>query len=171
MERLEALGYPVVDVPEGACASEEAAVAYLVDALVRTGRVHPENAPGVVQRLLQREAVGSTGIGEGLALPHLSTAAVSDVTGVIGRASVEIPWPGAFDGGPVRALCLLLTPLARPTDALLSQQAVIRYLLRRRATDHVIRQRAYRHWEAAGRPACDDWRFWFQAERDLIGRR
>jgi hypothetical protein len=31
----------------------------------------------------------------------------------------------------------------------------------------MIAARAYRIWEAAGRPAGRDWEHWFQAEREL----
>ena len=39
----------------------------------------------------------------------------------------------------------------------------------RQPTDEEIRERAYRLWDAAGRPEEREQEFWYQAERELSG--
>jgi PTS system nitrogen regulatory IIA component len=66
-----------------------------------------EAAP-LLERLRDREALGSTAVGRGLALPH-TKADVRHTYGVLGvaRGGVEF---GAPDGAPVRVFLALVSP-------------------------------------------------------------
>ena len=162
-ELLECLGYPVVDLPP-ACQSRDDAVASLTDWLVRAGRLPAAEAPSIVAGVLRRERLGSTGLGGGVALPHLACG-VEQATGVVGRAADGIPW----DGELVHHVCLLLTPSSRPKETLLAQERVVRLLFRSpTAREQAVRLRAYRLWERAGRPAGGALDFWVRAERELV---
>ena len=167
-ELFEGLGYPVVDLPPAACQSRDTAVAFLTEFLVRGGRLPESDAPATVARILRREQLGSTALGNGVALPHLSCG-VEHAAGVVGRAAVGIPWEGAADGDPVRHVCLLLTPASRPQETLLAQERVVRHLFRSpHAREQAIRLRAYRLWEQEGRPAGTALDYWVRAERELV---
>jgi mannitol/fructose-specific phosphotransferase system IIA component (Ntr-type) len=61
----------------------------------------------------EREAVLSTGIGHGVAVPHGRSAAVKGLTVVAGRTDLPIPFEAA-DGEPVRLVFLVVGP---PADA------------------------------------------------------
>ena len=166
-EMIEGLGYPIVEVPPPACASREAAVACLVRHLVEAGHVRAEEAPVLVAKVLRREALSATLLGNGLALPHVATESVNRVTGVVGRAASGIPWAAPGDI-PVRHICLLLTPASKPLETLLAEEAIVRHLFKsERSRDQAVRLRAFRYWESAGRPAGNADHFWYQAERDL----
>jgi mannitol/fructose-specific phosphotransferase system IIA component (Ntr-type) len=56
--------------------------------------------------LLAREAVLSTGIGLGLAVPHAKVASVRDFTMAVGRSKPGIEWQ-SLDGAPVRIIVMI----------------------------------------------------------------
>lgn len=57
----------------------------------------------------EREAVLSTGIGFGVAIPHARSAAVSELTVVCGVSPVPVPYD-SIDGEPVRLFFLIVGP-------------------------------------------------------------
>ena len=59
--------------------------------------------------LLEREKSMSTGIGQGVAIPHCSTEAVSDVRGVLILLKQGIDFE-SLDAEPVRIIVLMLMP-------------------------------------------------------------
>jgi mannitol/fructose-specific phosphotransferase system IIA component (Ntr-type) len=119
-------GYPVVDLPSAAASSPKAAVTFLVGQLAQSGRLQQEDADRVVCQVLNRESLGSTAIGRGVALPHSKSDAVDQVLGVVGRSAVPVPWPGAWDDEPVRVVCLLVTPAAEPGASMQALTAAAR---------------------------------------------
>jgi mannitol/fructose-specific phosphotransferase system IIA component (Ntr-type) len=71
----------------------------------------------LAQRLLERESLGSTGIGGGIAIPHCK---IDDLTqGILALAvaprGVDF---GAADGKPVQLFFLLISPSASPAQHL-----------------------------------------------------
>ncbi len=79
--------------------------------------------------LLAREALGSTGIGDGIAIPHVRNPIVLHVEQpIVSLCYLEDPVDfAAIDGKPVRVLFTLVTPTVRAHLHLLSRLA---YLLR-----------------------------------------
>jgi mannitol/fructose-specific phosphotransferase system IIA component (Ntr-type) len=57
--------------------------------------------------VLEREAVMSTGVGQGLALPHAKTDAVRGTIAALGVTESPIDF-GSIDGQPVRIVFMLL---------------------------------------------------------------
>jgi len=73
-------------------------------------RLHPEiDGARLVQVLLDREALGSTAIGEGIAIPHGKLPGVANVIAVFGRSSAGLDFD-SLDGNPTRLLFLLVAP-------------------------------------------------------------
>lgn len=64
---------------------------------------------GVINVLLEREKLGSTGIGEGIAIPHGKVSGLRDLIVSFGRSAKGIDF-NAMDGKPVHLLFLLLAP-------------------------------------------------------------
>jgi mannitol/fructose-specific phosphotransferase system IIA component (Ntr-type) len=124
----DGFAYPLVELPPSAVASPEAAVKFLVNELVRLGRLRPENAARVTSQVVHRESLGSTGVGRGVALPHSKSNEVGEVLGVVGRSAVPVPWPGAMDEEPVRVVCLLITPASEPDASFRALEAAARQL-------------------------------------------
>jgi len=63
----------------------------------------------VVEVLLNREKLGSTGIGDGIAIPHGKLEGLTDLVLAFGRSSGGIDFQ-AMDGRPVHLFFLLMAP-------------------------------------------------------------
>lgn len=63
----------------------------------------------VFESLSAREKLGSTGLGQGIAVPHGRIKGLSDATGALLRLKSPVPFD-APDGAPVRLLFVLLVP-------------------------------------------------------------
>ncbi len=72
--------------------------------------LHPEIDGGrLVRVLLDREALGSTAIGEGIAIPHGKMPGMTNVVAAFGRSSAGLPFD-SLDGNPTRLFFLLVAP-------------------------------------------------------------
>src|SRR5215211_5250278 len=81
----------------------------------------------VFETLLQRERLGSTGIGEGLAIPHGKLPGLDRLFGLVARLDKPIDFE-ALDGQPVDILFLLLAPEGAGADHLKALARVARAL-------------------------------------------
>lgn len=70
------------------------------------GRFDPE---GMLQVLLEREKLGSTGIGDGIAIPHGKLGGLAEMVVAFGRSRQGIDFE-AMDGRPVHLFFLLMAP-------------------------------------------------------------
>lgn len=82
-------------------------LAELSEVLVSTGVV--SNGRDAVHVLLEREKLGSTGIGEGIAIPHGKLRELKDVVAVFGRSPEGVDFD-SMDGAPVQLFFLLMAP-------------------------------------------------------------
>jgi PTS system nitrogen regulatory IIA component len=89
----------------------------------RTGMDHRK----IFETLLTREKLGSTGIGQGIAIPHGKLAALSRVHGLFARLSTPIDF-GAVDGQPVDLVFVLLAPDHAGADHLKALARISRVL-------------------------------------------
>jgi nitrogen PTS system EIIA component len=81
----------------------------------------------VLDVLAQRERLGSTGIGNGIAIPHGKLPKLERLFGVFARLDRPIDFE-ALDGQPVDLLFLLLAPEAAGADHLKALARVARLL-------------------------------------------
>jgi PTS system nitrogen regulatory IIA component len=79
------------------------------------GRIENENE--LVRVLAEREALGSTGIGDGVAIPHGKLNSVTDIIVAFGRSARGVEYE-SLDAQPVFLFFLLVTPGDRPGDHL-----------------------------------------------------
>jgi len=79
----------------------------LVQLLLDAGRI--TEMESVYDALLTREALGSTGLEQGIAVPHAKTRAVGRLTAAIGIAPQGVDFQSA-DGQPSKLFFLLLAP-------------------------------------------------------------
>lgn len=87
--------------------NKDEALAEMVDTLIRGG-MELDNSH-IVDILKQRENLGSTGIGEGVAIPHGKTAVLNDIVIAFGRSREGLAFD-SLDGKPVHLIFLLLAP-------------------------------------------------------------
>lgn len=81
----------------------------------------------IFDSLLQRERLGSTGIGNGIAIPHGRFTQVSRLTGVFARLEKPIDFE-AVDGLPVDLVFVLLAPEDAGADHLQGLAKIARLL-------------------------------------------
>jgi PTS system nitrogen regulatory IIA component len=81
----------------------------------------------IFESLLERERLGSTGMGQGIAIPHARIAGLTRILGVFVRLESPIAYE-AIDDQPVDLLFLLLTPEEAGADHLKALATVSRLL-------------------------------------------
>lgn len=81
----------------------------------------------VFEALLQREKLGSTGLGQGIAIPHGRIAGLTKVHGVFARLSHPVAFE-ATDGEPVDLVFALASPPQSGADHLTALARVSRLL-------------------------------------------
>jgi PTS system nitrogen regulatory IIA component len=90
----------------------------------------------VFEALLQRERLGSTGIGEGIAIPHGKLPGLDRLFGLAARLEKPIDFD-ALDGQPVDILFLLLAPEDAGADHLKALSRIARVLRQPGLVDRV----------------------------------
>lgn len=94
-------------------ADKEAAIREMAELLGRTGKVvDPEE---LVARALRREAQGTTGLGEEIAIPHAKTDAVSAPVVGFARSAEGVEWDSP-DGTKARLVFMIAVPEAAAGD-------------------------------------------------------
>jgi nitrogen PTS system EIIA component len=81
----------------------------------------------ILEILLQREKLGSTGVGNGVAIPHGKLPKLSKVFGLFARLERPVDFE-ALDGQPVDLVFLLLAPEGAGADHLKALARVARLL-------------------------------------------
>ena len=84
-------------------------IATLAQSLAMSKKFSPDKVNEVVEGALAREAIGSTGIGHGIAIPHSRTNLVKEMVCAYGISESGIDFD-SLDGEPVHSVFLLLTP-------------------------------------------------------------
>ena len=86
-----------------------------------------QNERSIFEILLQREKLGSTAVGSGIAIPHGKMAKLNRLFGLFARLDRPIDFE-ALDGQPVDLVFLLLAPEAAGADHLKALARVARLL-------------------------------------------
>ncbi|MBN1419447.1 MAG: PTS sugar transporter subunit IIA [Planctomycetes bacterium] len=81
----------------------------LVDHLVERGVVGEGQRGPALRAFLEREELGSTAVGGGMALPHIRARYVERVVAVVGRSRQGIDY-NAPDRDPVHVVVMLVSP-------------------------------------------------------------
>nr|WP_206442282.1 fructose-specific PTS transporter subunit EIIC [Streptomyces boncukensis] len=113
---------------------KEAAIREMAELLARSGRV--SDTEELTRAALAREAEGTTGLGEEIAVPHAKTDAVSAPVVGFARAPEGVEW-GALDGTRAK----LVFMISVPEEAAGDEHLRILALLSRKLMDPAFRQR------------------------------
>ena len=81
----------------------------------------------IFDTILQRERLGSTGVGNGIAIPHGKLPGVKQITGVFARLEQPVDFE-ALDDQPVDLVFLLLAPEGAGADHLKALSRIARVL-------------------------------------------
>jgi len=93
--------------PEMKSTTKPEAIEELVALLKRSGAI-ADTGP-VAEAILKREELGTTGIGEGIAVPHGKSDAVSKLVAAFGRSGKGVDF-NSIDSQPVQLFFLLIAP-------------------------------------------------------------
>jgi PTS system nitrogen regulatory IIA component len=86
-----------------------------------------QNDRAILEILMQREKLGSTGVGGGVAIPHGKLAKLNAVFGLFARLERPVDFD-SLDGQPVDLIFLLLAPEGAGADHLKALARVARLL-------------------------------------------
>ncbi len=104
MKLVDLLNKDLIKVPLDKKTKEEV-IAELIDILVANGKV--KNGAVVLKAVMEREKVMSTGVGDGVAIPHGKAEGVDEVVAAFGISNQEIDFL-SIDEKPVRLVFLLI---------------------------------------------------------------
>ncbi|MEE2887834.1 MAG: PTS sugar transporter subunit IIA [Planctomycetota bacterium] len=105
----------VVLVPALRAASRDDALAEVLDRMAEAGVVEEKAREGIYQQLVVREDHGSTGLGNGVAVPHVKETDVGETRIAVAISAAGIPFD-AIDGKPVHILFLVLGAAGAPPE-------------------------------------------------------
>lgn len=86
---------------------KEGVIRELVDSLAKAEDI--KNKEDLVKALLTRESLGSTGIGQGIGIPHAKTQGVKTLVAAFGLSHKGVSFD-SLDGEPVYIFFLLIAP-------------------------------------------------------------
>ena len=88
---------------------KEGIIRELIDCIIKTGEAKPRDKESLVKVLLDRELLGSTGIGQGIGIPHGKSPKVNKLIGAVGISKEGVDFD-SLDGEPAYIFFLLLAP-------------------------------------------------------------
>ncbi|MBJ7677524.1 PTS transporter subunit EIIA [Weissella confusa] len=108
----------------------------MIAGLKRTGRISNENE--FLEGILAREAQTSTGLGDGIGIPHAKNATVLKPTIVFARSAAGVDYD-ALDGQPVHLIFMIAVPDTASNTHLEALANLSRFLLQDGFTDQLMR--------------------------------
>lgn len=114
-------------LPRLEASDRDGAIAELVGALGRAGRIGSAGAKEITQAVIKRENEASTGIGKGVAVPHVKHDAIKEVVAAIGCTGAGIDF-NSLDKQPVYSVILLLSPADNADKHLRAMENIFRNL-------------------------------------------
>ena len=118
-------------IPELRARDRDGAIAELVLSLEKAGKLEKGKSEEIIREVIKREKEASTGMGKGVAVPHIKHKGVQDVVAVIGQSSVGIDF-SALDRQLVYSVILLISPLDNPDKHLQVMECVFNHLQQER---------------------------------------
>ena len=101
------------------------AVDEMVAALVKSRAIPDDQHRKVVDAIMRREKKGTTGFGNGVAIPHAKQDGIDKIVGAVGRSAAGIDF-AALDGQPVHLFFLLLSGADKPEEHLKAMEHIFR---------------------------------------------
>lgn len=98
------------------------------------------DAETLYEKLWEREQLGSTAIGSGVAIPHCKMKGLERAVMAVGRLPGGLDF-GAADGKPVEVLFVLVSPQSSPAEHLQALAAISRWV----KADHHVQRVARAH--------------------------
>jgi mannitol/fructose-specific phosphotransferase system IIA component (Ntr-type) len=116
-------------IPELKARDRNGVIAELVSAFYKANRLGrgKGNCEEITKAVIKREMEASTGMGKGVAVPHVKHRAVKDVVATIGQSSTGIDF-SSLDKQPVYSVILIISPPDNPDKHLQVMECVFKHL-------------------------------------------
>lgn len=118
---------PDAIIPDLTASTKEEAIRAMVASLTESGSIPADQSESIAAAILKREELGSTGIGNGVAVPHSKHPSIDKLVATVALAKSGVDF-ASLDGEPVYILFLLVSPPDRPGDHLRGLENISRHL-------------------------------------------
>jgi nitrogen PTS system EIIA component len=116
-------------IPELKSSDRDGAIGELVDALGKAKRLGSATAAEIKKAVIKRENEASTGLGRGVAVPHVKHGKIKESVVAIGRSGAGIDFV-SLDKQPVYSVILLVSPAEDADKHLQAMESIFRHLQR-----------------------------------------
>jgi len=103
---------------------KEDAILQMVYALVEAGALGPKKGKAIGKEIIERERQATTGIGNGVGIPHARSEHVDRILLSFGRVDEGLDY-AAVDGRRVRVLVLLISPKDATDEHLSAMKSIV----------------------------------------------
>lgn len=103
-------------------------------------KVDIKNGSDIIKTLLDREELGSTGIGNNIAIPHARVEEIDGIVSVFARSREGIDF-NSLDGKPVHLLFLVLSGEDATNDLLNALSQISKLLLKENVKENLLNAR------------------------------
>jgi len=107
----------------------------MIDLAVRNRDIMEEDRDSIIKALTEREKSMSTGIGNGVAIPHCTSSRVEDIVTMISICQKGLDFD-AIDNQPVKIVVLLLVPRNKLTQHIRTLANIAKMM-----SDNLIREK------------------------------
>ena len=114
-------------VPGLKACDRDSAIAELVGLLDKAGKLGKGKCQEIIKAMIKRENEGSTGMGRGVAVPHIKHGAIKDVIAAVGISGSGIDF-SSLDKQPVYSVILLISPANDPDKHLQAMESIFKHL-------------------------------------------
>ena len=118
-------------ITELQASDRDGAIVELVSAIDKSGRLGKGKCKEIAREVIKRENEASTGLGKGIAVPHVKHKAVKDVIATIGQSSAGIDF-FALDKQPGYSVILLVSSVDDPDKHLQAMESIFKHLQKER---------------------------------------
>ncbi|MDD5594774.1 MAG: PTS sugar transporter subunit IIA [Candidatus Omnitrophica bacterium] len=95
--------------PDIKATKKEEVIKELVDVMINSGEIDKRHRNKIIEALAARESLGSTAIGQGVAIPHAKSDSITKLVAAFGLSKKGVDFD-SLDGEPAYIFFLLLAP-------------------------------------------------------------
>ena len=107
--------------------NRDGVITELVSALEKAGRLDGCKGKDIAASVIKRENEASTGMGKGVAVPHVKHKAIRNVVAAVGLSGTGVNFL-ALDKQPVYSVILLISPADNPDKHLQAMECLFRHI-------------------------------------------
>lgn len=106
---------------------KEGVIREMIVQLIEAGQLNSDDQESILEAILKREELGSTGIGRGIAVPHTKHPSVESPVGAVGISSKGVEFQ-SLDGEQVQLFFMLISPPNQPSEHLRALENISKQL-------------------------------------------